>query len=533
MVRKPAGWNTHAPGPYANEGIYDWLRHRDPRWAPLAIVHRLDKETSGLLLFTKTPEANKSLTLQFTGREVRKTYLLLVDRRPPAGGFVVASNLARVGDRYASRREGQSAETRFEVVREIPPLPQGGGRPLWLLRAEPLTGRTHQIRVHASERGLPILGDSLYGGSPASRLFLHATSLGFRHPATGEALSFTADPGWGEEAPSCGSGGLGETPDFIDPAQTDAFRLLHGAASGTPGLYLDRLGPYLLSQGEEALSGSPSGEALVALVGRSMRGLPEISALYHKRLMRRVRGVAPGAVSPERIAGGVAPDTFVVRENGLCFELSFREGYSVGVFLDQRDNRRRWLVNHVAARFPAPRPPSGGGELLNTFAYTCGFSVAAAAGGWRTTSLDLSKKYLEWGRRNFRLNGIDPEAHDYVFGDTFDWLRRWGKRGRRFHAIVLDPPTFSESKEHGRFQAEKDYGRLVQAALGVLEPNGTLLASTNAAKLEPEAFIAEVTAAVAATGRRVVAQHYVPQPPDFPMTREEPGYLKTVWVRVT
>ncbi|HAM73001.1 MAG TPA: RNA pseudouridine synthase, partial [Verrucomicrobiales bacterium] len=111
VVRKPAGWNTHAPGPYANEGIYDWLRHRDPRWAPLAIVHRLDKETSGLLLFTKTPEANKSLTLQFTGREVRKTYLLLVDRRPPAGGFVVASNLARVGDRYASRREGQSAET--------------------------------------------------------------------------------------------------------------------------------------------------------------------------------------------------------------------------------------------------------------------------------------------------------------------------------------------------------------------------------------------------------------------------------------
>src|SRR6266436_666759 len=77
VVNKPAGLSTHAPGPFAGEGIYDWLRQREPRWASLAIVHRLDKETSGVLVFTKTPPANRSLTAQFAQHAVRKRYLLL------------------------------------------------------------------------------------------------------------------------------------------------------------------------------------------------------------------------------------------------------------------------------------------------------------------------------------------------------------------------------------------------------------------------------------------------------------------------
>src|SRR5688572_31645444 len=66
VAEKPAGMNTHAPSPFAGEGFYDWLRNRDPRWARLAIVHRLDKETSGVMVFGKTPLANRSLTDQFT-----------------------------------------------------------------------------------------------------------------------------------------------------------------------------------------------------------------------------------------------------------------------------------------------------------------------------------------------------------------------------------------------------------------------------------------------------------------------------------
>ena len=84
VVNKPAGWNTHAPSPFAGEGIYEWLRHREPRWASLSILHRLDKETSGLLIFGKTPLANRSLTAQFTERTVEKRYLLVTDAPTPA-----------------------------------------------------------------------------------------------------------------------------------------------------------------------------------------------------------------------------------------------------------------------------------------------------------------------------------------------------------------------------------------------------------------------------------------------------------------
>src|SRR6187401_223811 len=82
VVNKPAGWNTHAPSPYSGEGIYDWLKHREPRWASLAIIQRLDKETSGVMVFGKTTLANRSLTAQFAERTVQKRYLLLADRAP-------------------------------------------------------------------------------------------------------------------------------------------------------------------------------------------------------------------------------------------------------------------------------------------------------------------------------------------------------------------------------------------------------------------------------------------------------------------
>ena len=145
----------------------------------------------------------------------------------------------------------------------------------------------------------------------------------------------------------------------------------------------------------------------------------------------------------------------------------------------------------------------------------------------------ISKKYLEWGKRNFALNGLDPTQHDFIYGDTFDWLRRLAKKDRAFDAIVLDPPTFSQSKEGGVFRAEKDYGKLVTAALPVLKPGGVLLASTNAAELPPDKFLDYINEAVRGMRRKIVQQHYVPQPPDFPISRAEPAYLKTVWLRVS
>jgi 23S rRNA (cytosine1962-C5)-methyltransferase len=171
--------------------------------------------------------------------------------------------------------------------------------------------------------------------------------------------------------------------------------------------------------------------------------------------------------------------------------------------------------------------------MLNAFAYTCGFSVCGALAGFRVTSLDLSKKYLDWGKQNFLLNSLDPASHDFIFGDVFDWFRRLAKKDRRFDVVLLDPPTFSRSKEHGSFSAEKDYGRLVAQAVPLVREGGILFCSTNAARLEPEAFCAAVRDAVGKQNRRILREHFAPQPPDFPIAPEAPGYLKTLWLELS
>jgi 23S rRNA (cytosine1962-C5)-methyltransferase len=314
---------------------------------------------------------------------------------------------------------------------------------------------------------------------------------------------------------------------LIDREETKAYRLIHGASDGQPGWYVERLGDFLLSQSEDALR--PAQRAALALLAETFHA----RGAYHKIMNRRVGRADRAEASPQLALGEEAPERFTVRENGVQFEVSFSEGYSVGLFLDQRDNRRRLLTGYVAASF-SPQLAIGNRqwEILNTFAYTCGFSVCAAKAGARTTSLDLSKKWLDWGTRNFTLNQLDPARHEFLYGDVFDWLRRLGKKQRRFDVILLDPPTFSQSKESGVFRAEKDYGRLVTAALPLLRTGGVLFASTNAADWAPEEFLAGVAEAIHRANRRILQRHYVPQPPDFPISRAEPAYLKTVWLRV-
>src|SRR4029077_7521832 len=118
----------------------------------------------------------------------QKKYLLLTDRLPEKKFVTLKSSLVRAGEKYVSRplhAGGDVAETRF-TVREHRP----GG--FYEIEAEPLTGRTHQIRVHAAEAGFPILGDQLYGGTAAARVYLHAKELTLKHLATGEILNFCA-----------------------------------------------------------------------------------------------------------------------------------------------------------------------------------------------------------------------------------------------------------------------------------------------------------------------------------------------------
>jgi 23S rRNA (cytosine1962-C5)-methyltransferase len=127
---------------------------------------------------------------------------------------------------------------------------------------------------------------------------------------------------------------------------------------------------------------------------------------------------------------------------------------------------------------------------------------------------------------------MDPARHEFIFGDAFDWFRRLAKKKRVFDIIILDPPTFSRSKERGVFQVEKDYGALLAAALPLLKPGGLILASSNTATLGPEKFLDAIDRSLAQSRRRVLARQYIPQPPDFPVHRDEPAHLKTIWLQI-
>lgn len=524
VVSKPAGWNTHAPAPHSGEGIHDWFRHREPRWARLAILHRLDKDTSGILVFGKSERANRSLTAQFTERRVAKTYRFRpsgtqwradgsVQAEALGGGrWRVTSWLEKSGERQLSRPRGRTGE---EAITEFEPV--GAGE--WLAR--PRTGRTHQIRVHAAAMGAPIQGDVLYGGIPSWRLWLHAGRIEFEHPSGSGSMSFETGVGeaaWGVARGVCVR--VGEALYTED--ETNAGRVLHGSSSGCPAVFADRLSDRLLVWSESAPD-------LGWIEGQLGGWRP--AATYWKRWRRDVRLKTTEENSPVLVAGEARPGPFEIRENGVRYEASMEEGYSHGLFLDQRDNRRRVLRSFVSGAFPFLEGGLAGRTVLNCFAYTGGFSVCAALAGARVTTLDLSRKYLDWARKNFGMNGVDPAAHDFIYGDCFDWIRRLGKKGRKFDLVLLDPPTFSRSKEHGDFRAESDYGELVRSACGVLSPGGVLFASTNAARLEPERFLMMVRRGVGDAGLRVRAECFVPQPPDHPVSPGEPAYLKTVWVR--
>lgn len=280
---------------------------------------------------------------------------------------------------------------------------------------------------------------------------------------------------------------------------TDAYRICDGEGDGLPGIFIDTLAGHWLVQTKGV-------EMPDELLQSQKLGW---KSLWWKRLDQEEK------VSPCHVAGEQL-NRVIIRENGLRFEIDFQAGYSQGIFLDQRIQRRRIQANGAGKR------------ILNMFAYTCAFSVAAAAGGAITESIDLSRPYLDWGKRNFELNNLDPSAHFFCRGDSFDWLRRLGKKSRQYDLVILDPPSFSRNDEGKLWRAEKDYPELVTAALAVCKPGGQLLCCTNHHGISLRQFQDWLLAGARAAGRTIHHFEWGRMPGDFTGER----YLKAAWINV-
>jgi 23S rRNA (cytosine1962-C5)-methyltransferase len=202
----------------------------------------------------------------------------------------------------------------------------------------------------------------------------------------------------------------------------------------------------------------------------------------------------------------------IATERHLKFGIDFGVGYSVGLFVDQRENRR----------FVRQTKPK---RLLNCFAYTGSFSVAAAAVGAQTVNVDLSKKSLERGRQNFSLNSFSTDQHKFIIDDVRPVLSRLARRGEKFDTVILDPPTFSRTKRGEAFHVEKDFEELIVAALEVAERDARILLSTNCETLNEQA-LEQMARYCLKLSRRAGTFHRQPPAVDFPR-----GFgASTIWL---
>lgn len=265
---------------------------------------------------------------------------------------------------------------------------------------------------------------------------------------------------------------------------TDACRLFHGRGGRHPGcehLVLDAFPPVLVLTSfqpldEAALQALDS--ALLARWAQIGQGQP-LNWVYQMR--------QPGTKAETRLVRGSVPEPHIVTEAGLQYRAHVLRGQNHGLFLDMAAGRR-WVRAHVA-QHPEHRH---GLKVLNLFAYTCAFSVAALdAGARQVLNMDMAQGALATGQHNHQLNGLTGAS--FLAHDIFS---SWGKitRSGPYHLIVIDPPSYQK----GSFVATKDYAKLMRRLPDLLRPGGHVLLCLNAPELGT-AFLQDQMAEIAPT----------------------------------
>jgi 23S rRNA G2069 N7-methylase RlmK/C1962 C5-methylase RlmI len=478
VVDKPTHLSTH--GAWVGDlALVEWLALH--RGEALHVCSRLDKGTSGVLVFARTPEASARAQRIHENETALKRYVF----------FSISDSLDIDGRREwidDSPIEGKPARTSFRR------LERSGGTVFY--EALIARGRTHQIRVHASRARVPLLGDDEYGGAPFSRLMLHCSETRWPRggsadgsadgsvtqgepwtwraplPASFEALRATGDEQ--EAALACARDRRLDYPSSV----TQAWRAVHRDEAPFPGLpgafALDVYGSWLCLwwYGEPLLAGShearirdEGARAFCSLLGARGCVIREVNRNAHK----------VGLVSGGAVVGESPPAEFEVEELGARYVVSLTERQHLGLFLDQRDNRAR------LARL-AP-----GARVANLFSYSCSFSVAAARAGCEVVfSVDAAESALALGKRNFELNGLAAARRGkFVAEDVRAFLDRQRRkaerdgRGALFDLVVCDPPVFSSTREKGAFHVAQAWRELVEGCEALLAPGGTAFFSTN------------------------------------------------------
>lgn len=523
FVDKPSGATTHTShgggervlGVDPNDGFVEYLSARSRQ--DLLVTHRLDRDTTGALCFARTAEAAEGLRKAFSAREVTKRYLFLTEQTATESSsqsdpFLTASSfIERRGSSIVS--EPATAAQPANALTRLRKLDESDGLALW--EARPETGKSHQIRLHAKQLGIEILGDTLYGGAPYPALCLHSEHIQFRWQDA-DLIFATPPPRWFFKRNLCTDRLLARWLAAVDrrerllrswratgetiESSTLTLRWIH--KEGDP-LRVEQLGDVVslswFSDTAPTTEEMQSIERLTNELGWNQ---------WHLRLRRdqgQSRSQSRSQSRNQSQRGGrrqppeketesnwkstpPPPDQWSAQENGLTFQFRSEQGLSPGLFLDQRRNRA-WIRANVAGK-----------TVLNLFCYTGAFSVAATAGdAIKVVSVDLSRVFLDWAKTNFSLNNLPLTPHEFRAIDSRTYLKWAAKKGLRFDLVICDPPSFSRSDD-GIFKINVDVHELISDLIKVTTPGGRILFATNYEGWSESQFILQIQASVAAHG---------------------------------
>ena len=293
---------------------------------------------------------------------------------------------------------------------------------------------------------------------------------------------------------------------------TTAFRLFNQEGDGFGGLTVDLYGDYAIFSWYNSYV-----YQIRKVISEAFRQVfPEILGAYEKI---RFKGLD---YESAHVYGQEAPDFFIVLENGVLYQVFMNDGLMTGIFLDQHEVRGS-LVDGLAM----------GKSLLNMFSYTAAFSVAAAMGGAsQTTSVDLAKRSRELSQAHFQANGISTDDHRFIVMDVFEYFKYAKRKGLTYDVIVLDPPSFARNKKQ-TFSVAKDYHKLISQSIEILNPEGIIIASTNAANVSHQKFIEQIDKGFAGRSYQILNKYGLPADFAYNKKDESSNYLKVISMKVS
>jgi 23S rRNA (cytosine1962-C5)-methyltransferase len=307
---------------------------------------------------------------------------------------------------------------------------------------------------------------------------------------------------------------LNQRAGLLAESAANAVRFVHGESDGLPGIVADAYGDTVVLQLTSA--GAERWREEIADALQQATGAVRVWERSDADV-RELEGLAPRC-GPLR--GTPPPQTIVVREHGLEFQVELESGHKTGFYLDQRDNRR------------ALRAIATGCDVLDCFAYTGGFTINALAGGARAvTAVESSGAALDLARANAELNGLP--AAEWIEGDVFQRLRQFRDQSRKFDLIVLDPPKFAPTAAHAE-RASRAYKDINLLAFKLLKPGGALMTFSCSGGVSADLFHKIVAGAALDAGVGARIEGWLHAAPDHPVALNFPEgeYLKGLLCRL-